>query len=146
VKKISAVLVVFSALATSSVHAQSSVTLYGLIDAGLMYANNVVSGTSSGSLFQATRARRPRERCHKVDERIVLSAERDRTELSAADAHIRLAAELSAVLGKPPVLHAEPVLEHEDGLETTAQILCSPQPPSAAVDGTEVASPIRTVF
>ncbi len=32
--------------------AQSSVTLYGLIDAGFMYTNNVVKGTAHGSLFQ----------------------------------------------------------------------------------------------
>ncbi|MDR5857694.1 porin [Caballeronia sp. LZ062] len=34
--------------------AQSSVTLYGLIDAGLMYTNNVSKGGRSGSLWQAT--------------------------------------------------------------------------------------------
>lgn len=43
-----------SVAATTAAHAQSSVTLYGLIDAGLMYTNNVVKGTSHGSLFQAT--------------------------------------------------------------------------------------------
>jgi GBP family porin len=35
-------------------HAQSTVTLYGLIDAGLMYTNNVAKGGSTGPLFQAT--------------------------------------------------------------------------------------------
>jgi predicted porin len=35
-------------------HAQSSVTLYGLIDAGLMYTNNVNKGGTSGPLWQAT--------------------------------------------------------------------------------------------
>lgn len=35
-------------------HAQNTVTLYGLIDAGLMYTNNVKKGTSEGSLVQAT--------------------------------------------------------------------------------------------
>ncbi len=43
-----------SVAATTAAHAQSSVTLYGLIDAGLMYTNNVVKGTSHGSLFQTT--------------------------------------------------------------------------------------------
>jgi general bacterial porin, GBP family len=37
-----------------SAHAQSSVTLYGLIDAGIMYTNNVSSGGSHGPLWQAT--------------------------------------------------------------------------------------------
>jgi predicted porin len=43
-----------SALAAPAAHAQSSVTLYGLIDAGIMYTNNVASGKSSGALWQAT--------------------------------------------------------------------------------------------
>jgi len=54
VKKIPLVIAVSSALAASSAYAQSSVTLYGLIDAGLMYTNNVAKGGTSGSLFQAT--------------------------------------------------------------------------------------------
>ena len=29
-------------------HAQSSITLYGLIDAGLTYTNNQISGTGGG--------------------------------------------------------------------------------------------------
>ena len=54
-KKFPVVLTVSAALAASAAHAQSSVTLYGLIDAGLMYTNNVkTSATSHGSLFQAT--------------------------------------------------------------------------------------------
>src|ERR1700754_3670946 len=39
---------------TSSVHAQSSVTLYGIVDAGLIYSNNVAKGKARGPLFQAT--------------------------------------------------------------------------------------------
>jgi predicted porin len=35
-------------------HAQNSVTLYGLIDAGIMYTNNVKKGSTAGSLIQAT--------------------------------------------------------------------------------------------
>ncbi|SPB17710.1 porin protein [Caballeronia novacaledonica] len=35
-------------------HAQSSVTLYGIIDAGIMYTNNVAKGGTQGSLWQAT--------------------------------------------------------------------------------------------
>jgi general bacterial porin, GBP family len=38
----------------SAAHAQSSVTLYGLIDAGIMYTNNVASGSAHGPLWQAT--------------------------------------------------------------------------------------------
>jgi general bacterial porin, GBP family len=38
----------------TSVHAQSSVTLYGIIDAGLMYTNNVSKSGAAGSLWQAT--------------------------------------------------------------------------------------------
>jgi predicted porin len=54
VKKISFALAAAGVLAASSAHAQSSVTLYGLIDAGLMYTNNVASGTAHGPLWQAT--------------------------------------------------------------------------------------------
>lgn len=53
-KKIPVALAVSAALAASAVHAQSSVTLYGLIDAGLMYTNNVQKGGTSGALWQAT--------------------------------------------------------------------------------------------
>ena len=42
------------ALATTVAHAQSSVTLYGIVDAGIAYTNNVDKGAASGSLFQAT--------------------------------------------------------------------------------------------
>ncbi|CAD6561657.1 hypothetical protein LMG28727_07501 [Paraburkholderia kirstenboschensis] len=45
-KKISIALAV-SALAASAAHAQSSVTLYGLIDAGIAYTNNVQNGAPS---------------------------------------------------------------------------------------------------
>src|ERR1700754_2644035 len=40
-----------SLFATQFAHAQSSVTLYGLLDAGIQYTNNVVTG---GSLFRQT--------------------------------------------------------------------------------------------
>ncbi|MEI6002823.1 porin [Paraburkholderia bengalensis] len=53
-KKIPAAVAVLGALAATTAHAQSSVTLYGIIDAGLMYTNNVQKGGASGSLFQAT--------------------------------------------------------------------------------------------
>ncbi|GAB6850013.1 porin [Paraburkholderia sp. A1RI_3L] len=53
-KKISFALATAGAFAASAAHAQSSVTLYGLIDAGIMYTNNVVSGKTSGPLWQAT--------------------------------------------------------------------------------------------
>jgi GBP family porin len=39
---------------SSMAHAQSSVTLYGIIDAGLIYTNNVAKGAAHGSLLQAT--------------------------------------------------------------------------------------------
>ena len=45
---------VAATFATPYAHAQSSVTLYGLIDAGIMYTNNVASGKTSGALWQAT--------------------------------------------------------------------------------------------
>lgn len=50
---------VSAALATlfaSVSQAQSSVTLYGILDAGIMYTNNVSKGGSSGALVQATSA------------------------------------------------------------------------------------------
>jgi GBP family porin len=53
-KKIPVAVAVLGALAASSAQAQTSVTLYGIIDAGLMYTNNVQKGAASGSLFQAT--------------------------------------------------------------------------------------------
>ncbi|WP_321814875.1 MULTISPECIES: porin [unclassified Paraburkholderia] len=43
-----------AALLSSSAFAQNSVTLYGLIDAGLMYTNNVSKSGAHGALFQAT--------------------------------------------------------------------------------------------
>ncbi|MFM0238737.1 porin [Paraburkholderia phytofirmans] len=55
VKRIATICAISGVLATSgSVHAQSSVTLYGLIDAGLMYTNNVSKSGSHGALVQAT--------------------------------------------------------------------------------------------
>ena len=53
-KKSPIVLAMSAALAASASHAQSSVTLYGLIDAGLAYTNNVKKGTSQGALWHAT--------------------------------------------------------------------------------------------
>ena len=54
-KKYSLMLAASGALLATTAHAQSSVTLYGLIDAGFAYTNNVFkSATSHGSLFQAT--------------------------------------------------------------------------------------------
>lgn len=46
----------FAILAAGSTAAwsQGGVTLYGLIDAGLMYTNNVTKGTSQGALIQTT--------------------------------------------------------------------------------------------
>ncbi|NKJ49347.1 porin [Burkholderia sp. SG-MS1] len=43
-----------AALVASEAQAQSSVTLYGLIDAGVMYTNNAASRTAHGALWQAT--------------------------------------------------------------------------------------------
>jgi predicted porin len=53
-KKIPAAVAVAAALAASAAHAQSSTTLYGIIDAGVAYTNNVAKGGTSGSLVQAT--------------------------------------------------------------------------------------------
>ncbi|MFC0402776.1 porin [Paraburkholderia rhizosphaerae] len=55
-KKIAIPAAVIAAFAASTAHAQSSVTLYGIIDAGLAYTNNVAGkgGASGGPLFQAT--------------------------------------------------------------------------------------------
>jgi predicted porin len=53
--KITRIALALSVLAAaSSAHAQSSVTLYGILDAGLMYTNNVAKSGVSGPLFQAT--------------------------------------------------------------------------------------------
>jgi len=50
VKKLSLAVAVCGAFAASAANAQSSVTLYGLIDAGISYTNNAVStGTTHGS-------------------------------------------------------------------------------------------------
>lgn len=43
-----------TALIAPAAHAQESVTLYGLIDAGLMYTNNVGKSGRSGAVLQAT--------------------------------------------------------------------------------------------
>ncbi|MFM0143776.1 porin [Paraburkholderia sp. RL18-085-BIA-A] len=54
-KRISAALAALAGLAAATAaQAQSSVTLYGLIDAGVMYTNNVKKGGSQGALVQAT--------------------------------------------------------------------------------------------
>ncbi|HVE07953.1 MAG TPA: porin [Paraburkholderia sp.] len=54
-KKIAIPAAIAALVAASGAHAQSSVTLYGLIDAGLQYTNNVKpKGGAGGSLFQAT--------------------------------------------------------------------------------------------
>lgn len=55
VKKVSLVLGTCGiVVASSAAHAQSAVTLYGIIDAGIAYTNNVSKGGTSGSLVQAT--------------------------------------------------------------------------------------------
>ncbi|WP_129572207.1 porin [Caballeronia glathei] len=55
VKKVSLVLGTCGIVVVSSAaHAQSAVTLYGIIDAGIAYTNNVSKGGTSGSLVQAT--------------------------------------------------------------------------------------------
>ncbi|HEV3105151.1 MAG TPA: porin, partial [Trinickia sp.] len=46
-KKIPAAVAVAAALAASAAHAQSSTTLYGIIDAGVAYTNNVAKGGTS---------------------------------------------------------------------------------------------------
>ena len=53
-KKIPVLVAICSAFFLSCAHAQNSATLYGLIDAGLMYTNNVSKRGSHGSLVQAT--------------------------------------------------------------------------------------------
>ena len=45
-KKI-AIVAILGAAATTAEYAQPSVTLYGLIDAGLMYTNNVAKGSTT---------------------------------------------------------------------------------------------------
>ncbi|WP_395062809.1 porin [Paraburkholderia silvatlantica] len=47
-------MVVCAAVVCSVAHAQSSVTLYGLVDAGITYTNNAVSSTGHGALVQFT--------------------------------------------------------------------------------------------
>ncbi|SAK55105.1 porin [Caballeronia pedi] len=47
-----AALAAFAALAATSAHAQSSVTLYGIIDAGISYANNAARTGGSDSLWK----------------------------------------------------------------------------------------------
>jgi len=54
VKQLAIAAAVGMALVASTSRAQSSVTLYGLIDAGIMYTNNVDKGGSRGPVFQAT--------------------------------------------------------------------------------------------
>jgi GBP family porin len=53
-RKIPVAVAASAALAASVAHAQSSATLYGILDAGIMYTNNVSKGGSSGALVQAT--------------------------------------------------------------------------------------------
>lgn len=47
-------MVVCAAVGCGVAHAQSSVTLYGLVDAGITYTNNATSGTGHGALVQFT--------------------------------------------------------------------------------------------
>lgn len=53
-KKISSAIGASMLLAAPFAHAQSAVTLYGIIDAGVAYTNNVQKGGSQGPLFQQT--------------------------------------------------------------------------------------------
>jgi predicted porin len=54
VKKLALILSAGTVFGATAAHAQSAVTLYGVIDAGVMYTNNVSKGGSQGPLFQAT--------------------------------------------------------------------------------------------
>jgi GBP family porin len=54
VKRLSLTISSLGFLVVSTAHAQSSVTLYGLLDAGVMYTNNVASGSVHSSLWQTT--------------------------------------------------------------------------------------------
>jgi GBP family porin len=54
VKRIHIALAAPVLVAASAAHAQSAVTLYGIIDAGLAYTNNVSKGGVGGPLIQAT--------------------------------------------------------------------------------------------
>lgn len=53
-KRIPIAIAMTGSLAASAAHAQSTVTLYGLVDTGIMYTNNVNNGRAHGSLWQAT--------------------------------------------------------------------------------------------
>jgi GBP family porin len=53
VKRIFTLVAATGLFVAHAAQAQSSVTLYGLIDAGVMYTNNVVKGATHGSLLQA---------------------------------------------------------------------------------------------
>jgi predicted porin len=48
------ILVAITLLSSGSAFAQSSVTLYGLMDAGVTYTNNVVTATGHGANVQFT--------------------------------------------------------------------------------------------
>jgi GBP family porin len=54
VKQLHLAVLASAVVTVSSASAQSSVTIYGIIDAGVMYTNNVAKAGSTGSLFQAT--------------------------------------------------------------------------------------------